>query len=236
MLHQFAASFPPTPIHPYLRTYVHSTRSSVWHRQLLKRQQRVHQDHAWSLEAILTGLHIKLVREDTSQEHLRDEQRLVELGFVDAQTRGGTATGRPLPSSSSTALAGAQGPKAQDMAGFVTEVMPSFTHWDPQGYVWGRPGHWPLWVMLGPGRYRSDDGWAERAVRGQKLWEWKVTGRWPWWRYHESEKFFWLPGSASSGRGFTGCEAEIVASFRHFPGVHVNAQENPGIPVAISEV
>lgn len=163
-----------------------------------------------------TGLQIKCVRSDLTAELHRDEQRLVEGRWVDAQTRGGTATGRPVPSPF-TALAGTQGPKGTDMAGFVTEVMPSFQHWDPHGYVWGRPGHWPLWVMLGPGRYRSDDGWAERAVRSQKLMEWKLTGRWPWWRYHESEKFFWLPGSISTGRGFTGCEADVCPAFPPLP-------------------
>ena len=150
------------------------------------------------------GLQIKLVRQDTTKEHLDDEKRLVDLRFVDQQTRGGSASGRPVHGPS-TALAGTPAPKGQDLAGFVTEVMTSFQQWDPNGYLWGGPGHWPLWVMLGLGRYRSDDGWAERTVRSSKLLEWKATGRWPWWRYHESEQYFWLPGAASSGRGFTGC-------------------------------
>ena len=121
-----------------------------------------------------------------------------------ADLRAGGANLKPLPR-----------PPKTDQTGLVLELAPNFELWDPMGFVWGRPGHYPLWVFLGHGRQHSEEGNYERSIAKNKAWMWKETikqvhaGRracasWPWWVRHESEKFYWTPGGQSTGRGFSG--------------------------------
>ena len=103
------------------------------------------------------------------------------------------------------------------MAGFVQEVMSDFNLWDREGYIWGRSGHWPLWVFLGPGRIKSDEGKWERWIAKQKVRQWKSSEVWPWWDYHESEKFYFLPGRPETGRGFSGSYWVLIIKGQPLP-------------------
>lgn len=155
-------------------------------------------------EAILTGLGVEKSKTAIQDALLEEEERFYDQGWVSRDGRGGTAQRRP----GATALAGVAtsgGARiGEELCGLVTEVLPDFQMWDSHGYIWGRPGHYPLWVMLGPGRHRSDDGARERDIKNTKILQWKAGGNWPWWVRHESEVFYWLPGHRSSGRGFSG--------------------------------
>ena len=78
--------------------------------------------------------------------------------------------------------------------------------WDSSGLVWGRSGHFPLLVAVGSYRSYSSDAIEAKNVVKHKRGLWEASGRrsWPWWIYHESEKAYWLPGTESSGRGWSG--------------------------------
>ena len=157
-------------------------------------------------QAILTGLGVVKSRTFIQKALLEEEERFYTKGWVSRDLRGGTAQRRSVPGA--TALAGPVSSggvrPGEELCGFVTEVMPDFKLWDRDGYIWGRPGHYPLWVMLGPNRQRSEDGERERGIKNGKIAQWKAGGNWPWWVRHESECFYWLPGHKSSGRGFSG--------------------------------
>lgn len=114
-------------------------------------------------------------------------------------------------------------PPKSDQTGVVLEIPPNFELWDPAGFVWGRPGHYPLWVFLGQGRQRSDEAAWERSVAKGKIAFFKdsvnmaaeghrACGSWPWWVAHESEKQYWTPGGRDTGRGYSGiaCEFELA--------------------------
>ncbi len=101
-----------------------------------------------------------------------------------SRTTGVTADWRPLP--------------------LISEVAPDYRQWDESGFIWGRPGHYPLWITVGADRVMSEEGKEQRAVRNKKKAMWRSTGVWPWWIFHESERTYWLPGDANTGRGFSG--------------------------------
>lgn len=144
-------------------------------------------------------------REDITEQLHADERRITAAGMIDPATRGGSASGRPVPlDPGPTALAGGTERAATDYTGWVEECICNFARWDRDGYVWGRPGHYPLWVWLGPHRMQSADGQAERKAARRKVDQWREGAPWPWWDYHESERFFWLHGAPSSGRGYSG--------------------------------
>jgi hypothetical protein len=94
-----------------------------------------------------------------------------------------------------------------DLTDFVRQVLPDYALWDRAGYVWGRPGHYPLWAFFGRDRMRSEDAQKERVIRNNKKTMWRACGHryWPWWVFHESERSYWLPGGPSTGRGYSGC-------------------------------
>ena len=92
----------------------------------------------------------------------------------------------------------------RNLIGIVTEVAPDFNKFDPAGYVWGRPGHYPLWVILGHQRWQSADGKEAKRIKDYKKKYFADTGVWPWWIYHESEKTYYHPGDPSTGRGYSG--------------------------------
>ena len=89
---------------------------------------------------------------------------------------------------------------------FAQEVAPDFTKFDPSGFVWGRPGHYPLILTMGSNRTHSEDGSRVRGTAKSKTAWWREEdGRtWPWWWFHESEQTFWLPGRQDQGRGQSG--------------------------------
>ena len=99
-----------------------------------------------------------------------------------------------------------QPPCSRDQTGYVNETMPDLQVWDASGFIWGRAGHYPLYVHLGYGRNKSASGVAESNIAKSKKRWWTQNGKksWPWWTAHESEKYYWLPGGQSSGRGFSG--------------------------------
>ncbi len=108
---------------------------------------------------------------------------------------------------------GEQENNASNLIGIVTEVAPNYQKFDADGYVWGRPGHYPLWVMLGHQRYKSQDGHEAAKVLEKKqayFDQWKV---WPWWIYHESEALYYLPGPASTGRGYPGAGVNKIRTY-----------------------
>lgn len=92
----------------------------------------------------------------------------------------------------------------RNLLGIVTEVAPDYNKFDPKGFVWGRPGHFPLWVVLGHQRLQSTEGKEAKKIKDQKKKYWMETGVWPWWVWHESEASYWLPGGESTGRGYSG--------------------------------
>lgn len=145
-------------------------------------------------EMLLTGLGVPEKRADITDQLREDEHRYAEHGWIDSTTRG--------TAEQPAALAGAEVPTVYD--GAVEEIMPDFGLYDQDGYIWGRPGHYPLWVMLGANRLQSSEGARLKEFKNSKIAEWKATGVWPWWRYHESESWYWLPGHSSTGRGFSG--------------------------------
>ena len=87
-----------------------------------------------------------------------------------------------------------------------TEIPCVGSTWDETGLIWGRNGHFPLLVCVGTNRSHSEDGTAAKNVAKRKKEAWKDSGHtsWPWWIYTESERHFWLPGTESSGRGWSG--------------------------------
>ena len=89
----------------------------------------------------------------------------------------------------------------------VKEVPVCFEEWDLEGFFWGRPGHFPLWVVIGDVSTRSAAGVLQKQVKDAKKQLWRTSLRqqnWPWWIWHESERSYWLPGDFSSGRGWSG--------------------------------
>ncbi len=86
----------------------------------------------------------------------------------------------------------------------LAEVAPDHRSWDHWGFIWGRPGHFPLWMTVGAERTMSDEAKEQRTVRNRKKAEWRSTGVWPWWVFHESERSYWLPGEENTGRGYSG--------------------------------
>ena len=58
---------------------------------------------------------------------------------------------------------------ARNLIGIVTEVAPDFNKFDPAGFVWGRPGHYPLWVVLGHPRWQSAEGKEGNIVLPSRL-------------------------------------------------------------------
>lgn len=145
----------------------------------------------FAFQALLAGMGIQRKTVDVTESMLQDRERFLTAGWIQAED-------------APTALAGVTAPVGQRLDGRAQEVAPDFRAWGEHGYVWGRPGHYPLWVMLGPNRIRSADGETERAIRKYKTQRWRAGGSWPWWIYHESEKWYWLAGAESSGRGHTG--------------------------------
>ena len=110
-----------------------------------------------------------------------------------------------------TDLALAEPRPPNDCTGYVNEIPPNMNIWDKQGAIWGRRGHYPLFVMLGYGRQHSKEGVAARYVASERKRWWRALEPsrlrgWPWWWYHDSERFYWLEGQPSSGRGFSGCQ------------------------------
>ena len=95
---------------------------------------------------------------------------------------------------------------SRDLTGYVTELLPDHTKFDASGVVWGRAGHFPLFVMLGTHRQRSEEGDKRGKVGHGKRNHWKNSGKtsWPWWIWHESERTYWLPGGPHTGRGHSG--------------------------------
>ena len=69
---------------------------------------------------------------------------------------------------------------------FVQENMPDYEAFDKNGYIWGRPGHFPLWITIGNERMRSTVSTQLVHVRNSKKQIWHQSGIWPWWIYHES--------------------------------------------------
>ena len=145
-----------------------------------------------SYQALLEGMGIRWTKHEWTKEYK-------------LEAPGSRACG--AASSSETAA-----PK--DVTGHVTEVMPDIAQWDALGLVWGRAGHYPLWVFLGYGRHHSPEGQQQRDIAKEKKNRWHNNGKksWPWWRQHESEKGYWLPGGPDTGRGYSGhqCENRIV--------------------------
>ena len=62
---------------------------------------------------------------------------------------------------------------------------------DPTGWIWNRQGHWPLYVSIGTDRTRSNEGKQAKIVKLQKKQYFWEHGHWPWWIYHDSEKWYW---------------------------------------------
>ena len=84
----------------------------------------------------------------------------------------------------------------------VKEVPVCFEEWDLEGFFWGRPGHFPLWVVIGDVSTRSAAGVLQKQVKDAKKHLWRTGLRqqnWPWWIWHESERSYWLPGDFSVG-------------------------------------
>jgi hypothetical protein len=93
----------------------------------------------------------------------------------------------------------------------VHENMPDFNKFDTNGYIWGRPGHFPLWVTIGDQRMRSQAAIEQKHVKDNKKAVWNATGIWPWWIFHESELQYWLAHNGSdNSRGYSG--------HQHHPG------------------
>ena len=87
----------------------------------------------------------------------------------------------------------------------VHESLADFNKFDSNGYIWGRPGHFPLWVAIGDHRMRSQVGVQQKHVKDNKKSVWNATGVWPWWIFHESELHYWLVHNGSDhSRGYSG--------------------------------
>jgi len=86
----------------------------------------------------------------------------------------------------------------------VVENPTDFAEWDRAGLVWGRPGHFPLWVTLGCVRNKTEAAKSEASRKNNKKYIFTRGGNWPWWIYHESEGTYWLPGGYDQSRGFSG--------------------------------
>ena len=136
-------------------------------------------------EALLHGMGLELEKDDRSAEY--DEAS--RLRAAAASGAGGSSTDPA---------------RDRDSTGVVVEACPHFGKFDPLGYVWGRPGHFPLWVFLGVQRQRSGEGQRVRNVAKNKSAHWVWYSSWPWWRFHESERHYWMPGGPSTGRGYSG--------------------------------
>ncbi|MCP4239314.1 MAG: hypothetical protein GY772_02020 [bacterium] len=81
---------------------------------------------------------------------------------------------------------------------------------DPDGFFWGRGGHWPLFVQLGLGRDRSALAYSQRDCREAKKAYCRQNGLWPWWWQHPSETGLWcarnsyIVGKQPRGQGYKG--------------------------------
>ncbi|MCP4242400.1 MAG: hypothetical protein GY772_17735 [bacterium] len=106
------------------------------------------------------------------------------------------------------ALAGEGGPlppisKVQE---FLVKSMPM----DPDGFFWGRGGHWPLFAQIGMGRDRSSLAYSQRDTREEKKAYCRRWGVWPWWMVHTSEQGLWcapnsyIVGNQPRGQGHKG--------------------------------
>jgi hypothetical protein len=48
---------------------------------------------------------------------------------------------------------------------------------DPTGAIWGRSGHWPLFVQVGSARSHSDEGHALRDIKWKNNQMWQESKR-----------------------------------------------------------
>lgn len=146
---------------------------------------------------------LKMDRVDLTHEYKLEETTGPRASGASSSSAGGAAG----PSGGPTDFrARGAGQASLNQTGWITEVMPDYSKWDASGLVWGRHGHYPLFVFLGYGRHHSEEGERERQVAKGKKKTWKSGGMvsWPYWTQHESEKAYWLPGGPSTGRGYSG--------------------------------
>ena len=59
-------------------------------------------------------------------------------------------------------------------------------------------------------RVHSDAAKAQKHIATRKKKVWQETGSWPWKIFHESERAYWLPGTASTGRGWSGPRSQNI--------------------------
>ena len=90
---------------------------------------------------------------------------------------------------------------------YVTEILADGTAFDVNGSLWGRDGHWPLFIQIGRKRESTQQADDNDAVLQKKRWECnKGKNPWPWWHQHKSEMLYWRSsedgGSAWSGEAW----------------------------------
>ncbi len=106
------------------------------------------------------------------------------------------------------ALAGAEGPLPPISR--VQEFLVKSKPMDPDGFFWGRGGHWTLFAQIGLGRDRSSLAYCQRYTREDKKTYWRRWGIWPWWIVHTSEVGLWcaprdyIVGNQPRGQGYKG--------------------------------
>ena len=131
------------------------------------------------------------------------------------------------------ALAGVEGVVRMPTIGKVEEKLAGSLDMDPDGYLWGRGGHWPLFAVLGLGRDRSKRAYEDRTAREEKNKIYRTSGTWPWWIPHDSEKGFWcakdqyMVGQDGRGQGYKGVLWRMIRD--QYPEAEVEEYERPWV-------
>ena len=89
----------------------------------------------------------------------------------------------------------------------AVEWVADYTRWDETGHLWGRDGHWPLFVVLGGVKHYSKSYYENQKIRKKKTQIWKdacasghgTRGAWPWWIEYSGEPGFWREGRFGGG-------------------------------------
>ena len=87
------------------------------------------------------------------------------------------------------------------------EWVADYEKWDESGHLWGRDGHWPLFVAIGGQKHYSKAYHANQQIRQYKTKVWKDScasgngerGAWPWWIEYSGEPGFWREGRHGGG-------------------------------------
>ena len=88
----------------------------------------------------------------------------------------------------------------------AVEWIADYKRWDESGYLWGRDGHWTLFVAIGSKKHYSAEYYEKQKIRNYKAKVWKeacASGQgyapWPWWIEYSGEPGYWREGRLGGG-------------------------------------